>query len=454
VFSSVYLIRKSSDSDLDAPGNRYLRLMIQAVPAVLLVLLSARAFYEGLCYPSNTDASPVADTEYVRSHFPSATIGNNYTPGSYLLWSLWPATKVFIDSRGFPYKNWYPEYDRFSNDNDPAWKDLFLRKYACDVWFLTYDFPQLGYFIKSPNWQLVYYGQSACVFLSRRMQAPERHVVSDSIDRAGFFDTLGVSRFAISVGDVSVSKRLLMQLKPLPFCRKQKVALREELSNLGDTFFAMNKDQDALDVISRALEIDPHSALDYFKKGNALARMGRLEEAIAHYHEAIRIKPDLDMAHNNLANTFMLAHKPDEAIREYTEALRINPGNSDAAKNLAIARQGSNVDEAISGLKEKLKADPHNTRLLTTMGQYYAQKGDYQNALVSLKQVLELTPEDPSAYYNISCIYARLGKVDESVMWLDRAVKKGFKDWALMKQDHDLDPIRDTEYYRRLMESH
>jgi Flp pilus assembly protein TadD len=50
----------------------------------------------------------------------------------------------------------------------------------------------------------------------------------------------------------------------------------------------------------KALEIRPDYAEAHNNLGVALARQGRLEEAIARFGEALRLKPDYEEARTNL----------------------------------------------------------------------------------------------------------------------------------------------------------
>jgi len=68
-----------------------------------------------------------------------------------------------------------------------------------------------------------------------------------------------------------------------------------------------------------------------------------------------------------------------------------------------------------------------------------------------LHRILELRPDSPDVCYNMACVYSRWGRVEESVAWLRRAVEKGFSNRDMIRTDEDLENIRDTEYYRKLV---
>ena len=56
------------------------------------------------------------------------------------------------------------------------------------------------------------------------------------------------------------------------------------------------------------------------------------------------------------------------------------------------------------------------------------------------------------ASYNIARAHAREGEIEESVGWLKRAVEAGFNDWNGLKADGDLESIRGSSYYRKIVE--
>ncbi|HNY67079.1 MAG TPA: hypothetical protein PKM41_16755, partial [Deltaproteobacteria bacterium] len=91
---------------------------------------------------------------------------------------------------------------------------------------------------------------------------------------------------------------------------------------------------------------------------------------------------------------------------------------------------------------------------LQTLGMLHAGNGDDAAALEAFMALADLQPDNPGALYNIACLHARGNRTDEAVLWLQKAVNKGFTDWNLLKKDRDLETIRNTTFYRELMERH
>jgi hypothetical protein len=112
-------------------------------------------------------------------------------------------------------------------------------------------------------------------------------------------------------------------------------------------------------LFTHALEVTENNFLAQNNLGAAMAREGRLDEAIVHFGEALRISPNYVRAHYNLGLALAKKGRLDEAIVHYSEALRLEPDYPDALNGLgvALARQGR-IEEAIVYFAAALKINP------------------------------------------------------------------------------------------------
>ena len=81
--------------------------------------------------------------------------------------------------------------------------------------------------------------------------------------------------------------------------------------------------QDAVTLWSDAVSKSPQSARAHNNLGNALAGLGRPQEAVGHYQQALRIEPDYPEAHNNWGFALAVLGRHQEAVGHYQQALRI-----------------------------------------------------------------------------------------------------------------------------------
>ncbi len=81
-----------------------------------------------------------------------------------------------------------------------------------------------------------------------------------------------------------------------------------------------------------------------------------------------------------------------------------------------------------------------------------AMDGDYEGALPLFEEMARRQPESYVPQYNVASSLAQLGRTDESLDALDRALELGFDELAHLQNDPDLDPVRDTDRFKTIIE--
>ena len=109
----------------------------------------------------------------------------------------------------------------------------------------------------------------------------------------------------------------------------------------------------------RVLASDPSFAPAHTNLSNALAQLGRFDEAIFHARQAIRLKPEEGVAYNNLGAALKEQGKYDEAIFYFQQALARNYAHAGVYYNLGVAQALSRDPKAAQASFEKsLAVDP------------------------------------------------------------------------------------------------
>ncbi len=113
-------------------------------------------------------------------------------------------------------------------------------------------------------------------------------------------------------------------------------------SNLGIALARQGRVNEAIENYQQALRMEPTFSVAHYNLGNLLARQGRLEEATLYYEAALKIDPDFAEAHNNLGDVLAKRGKLDEAIRHFRLALALDPGRKEFLVNLSntLVRNG------------------------------------------------------------------------------------------------------------------
>ncbi len=157
------------------------------------------------------------------------------------------------------------------------------------------------------------------------------------------------------------------------------------------------RDDDAVALIERSLELEPDQPDWYSNFGIVLQDRLRLDEAVAAYQQAIVLDSDHANAHNNLGVVLRAKGQVVDAEAAYRAAIRIEPDHVDAHNNLGVL---------LNGL------------------------GRQREAALCFSKVITLRPKHPEARRLLALAHYTLGEVDRSV--------EIFEEWLREEPD---DPI-------------
>ncbi|PZR73182.1 MAG: hypothetical protein DLM73_11325 [Chthoniobacterales bacterium] len=105
--------------------------------------------------------------------------------------------------------------------------------------------------------------------------------------------------------------------------------------NLGEAVYKLGRTPEAIAHFERALQIDPNQGWVYSSLGAALLEIGRPDASLVHLQKAIELDPNSSDAHYNLGNTFLQMGRASEAVAQYKRALEIAPDDTETMNNMA-----------------------------------------------------------------------------------------------------------------------
>jgi tetratricopeptide (TPR) repeat protein len=180
---------------------------------------------------------------------------------------------------------------------------------------------------------------------------------------------------------------------------------------------------------------------------------GRIEAAIGQFQKALKLNPTFTTAENNLNRALAIRKQLEMEISRINGVLKDNPENFVLHFQLGnlYLRKGE-LSRAIEYYNRALELNPRFVPALNNLALVTAANKEYYKALTIFFDILNYEPADAEIHYNIACMYARLNRVDESIEWLQKAISKGYSNWESIKNDADLDNIRGSSAYKKLIE--
>jgi len=127
-----------------------------------------------------------------------------------------------------------------------------------------------------------------------------------------------------------------------------------------------------------------------------------------------------------------------EAAFYYKRALAAAPENPVCLNRLVIvlAKNGK-IEEAIT--------------ILNQLAIVLAKNEKIEEAIAILEKLEKLLPDAPTVSYNLACLNARRNQPDQAIEHLEKALAKDYTDWETLQTDTDLEAIRNTPYYKKLI---
>ena len=144
---------------------------------------------------------------------------------------------------------------------------------------------------------------------------------------------------------------------------------------------------------------------------------------------------------------------------EVTKKLR--SANWYRAVAFGILRRHSEAIEAWDRVIE-LTSPSNRPEVRSLRAVQLARNDKADEAIAEMNELTKTASGNSTLWYNFACVYAVAGNkvtekkqeyLDRAMELLKQAVKAGYKDAAHMKQDSDLDPLRDREDFKQLLSS-
>lgn len=109
------------------------------------------------------------------------------------------------------------------------------------------------------------------------------------------------------------------------------------------------------------------------------------------------------------------------------------------------------LDFEISFYEGILHKNPDFTDALIALGEAYTRSGRHKDGLKIDQRLIKLKPRDPIIHYNLACSYSLLKMADLSLLALKKAIDLGYRDFAFIEKDGDLEFIRKDPRYKKLL---
>jgi tetratricopeptide (TPR) repeat protein len=221
-----------------------------------------------------------------------------------------------------------------------------------------------------------------------------------------------------------VAPQKIMRLLSDVWADSSSEILVNEIFDLGNALYKLDKLDDAVASYDKAIEFKPNKDEAWYNRGVALYKLGRLDDAIASYDKAIEFKPDKDEAWNGRGNALYKLDKLDDAVASYDEAIEFKPNQDEAWYNRGVALDTlGRLDEAVASYDKAIEFKPDKDEAWNGRGVALDTLGRLDEAVASYDKAIEFKPNDDEAWNNRGVALGNLGRLNEAVASFDKAIE-------------------------------
>lgn len=208
----------------------------------------------------------------------------------------------------------------------------------------------------------------------------------------------------------------------------------------------------ALEYCNQAIALDSVKANYLYEKANILDNAGRTQEAIKTLSDYIANTPDEPAGYYQRG--WFKDHSGDieGALEDYTMTITLQPNVAYAYLNRGVLYRlkGENA-KAESDFKQVVRLDSIPEEAECSFYAYY-YLGQKDKAIEILNTILD--KDKKGNCYDAACLYSVMGEKEKALSYLRQSLEDGYRRFAHIKRDRDLNNIRNTEEFKVLLKEY
>jgi tetratricopeptide (TPR) repeat protein len=181
--------------------------------------------------------------------------------------------------------------------------------------------------------------------------------------------------------------------------------------------------REAVDLITRAIEIFPGNAAAFCNRGSALQQLTEFGRALNDYDRAIALDRNFAEAHLNRAMLLQHLGMPEAALASYNQAILIQPALAEAYRGRGMAQRELNqLPAAVDSYDRAIALRPGYVEAYINRGNVYRDLQNWDLALENFNKAISIDARCAEAHCHRGNVYNELNQLDAAVASYDKAI--------------------------------
>ncbi|MEM6400907.1 MAG: tetratricopeptide repeat protein [Cyanobacteria bacterium P01_D01_bin.116] len=170
--------------------------------------------------------------------------------------------------------------------------------------------------------------------------------------------------------------------------------------------------------------INSANAGDLYKKANTFYDLQRYEDALNNYKQAIDIKPEYAQAWNGQAKALYELNSHQEALSAYDKAIELEPSYQDSWKGRGfVLNKLKRYQDAIYSFDKALELEPESPEIFNARGKSLSNLKRYDEAIQSYDKAVELKSDYDQALYNKALVLYSLKRYKDALKTYEKVIR-------------------------------
>lgn len=180
----------------------------------------------------------------------------------------------------------------------------------------------------------------------------------------------------------------------------------------------------ALELFTKALDLDPNDPAALFEKAKILSGQGQITEAYTLAKKATELDKKNKWYKATYGDIARKEGKYDEYVKTYEELVQQYPSDFNFLNDLAYAYVFTGkYKKAIVEYNKVEQQIGINEALINQKVKLYSQIGDYQGGVKEYEKLINSNPEE-TRYYALLAEYCSKNKMDDKALWAYKQIEK------------------------------
>lgn len=199
----------------------------------------------------------------------------------------------------------------------------------------------------------------------------------------------------------------------------------------------------------------PESVRGWRFLAEAYLRHGRIDEARQTYYLALALREDNQTVLAGLAGLLTEIGELEESRAYLEKLLLINPdhavGWGTLGENLLKKGEYAGAEKAF---RRALAIQPSALPIRLKLGEAVLRQKRYDEARGHFDLLEGKSPNNPDVAYKMACLEALAGNPDNALAWLERSLKRGYRDYEAIYGNNDLSSLWNDPRFVMLLNSY